>query len=259
MLMRHAWALAFTFVLAVGAQNIEETRNPRTSPSDVEAGAKTFRSHCSPCHGIKGEGGLGPNLAAGRFFHGSSDGALLNNISNGIPGTAMPGLFYSPDRVWQVVAYIRSLSAANKPRSAGDPAHGAAVFRNQRCAQCHRIRGSGGRLGPDLSEIGASRSPDFLRKSLLDPNADVQPRYWTVRFRDASGKRVEGFLMDEDTYTARLIDLEQRLRSVNKAEVTDYRIDKTSRMPSYKGSLSEKDLTDLIAYLESLQPAGENR
>jgi mono/diheme cytochrome c family protein len=48
------------------AQN-EIVRNPRTSPEDIAAGAKTFRSHCAPCHGIHGEGGRGPNLALGIF------------------------------------------------------------------------------------------------------------------------------------------------------------------------------------------------
>src|SRR5207253_3101665 len=143
--------------------------NARTSPSDIAAGAKTFRSHCSTCHGIRGEGGLGPNLASGHFFHGSSDLELLNNISNGIPGTPMPGLFYSPDRVWQVVAFIRSLNASAKPQAAGEAARGAALFKSQRCAQCHRVNGEGGRLGPDLTEVGRSRSPDFLRQSLVDP------------------------------------------------------------------------------------------
>ena len=64
-----------------------ELQNPRTSPDDVAQGAKTFRSHCASCHGLHGEGGIGPRLASGRFYHGSTDADLLNNISNGIPGT----------------------------------------------------------------------------------------------------------------------------------------------------------------------------
>src|SRR6266852_4674338 len=89
----------------------QDVRNPRTTPEDVAAGAKTFRFHCAPCHGLHGEGGLGPNLAKGRFYHGSSDADLIKNISDGIPGTAMPGLFYNGERLWQIVAYIRSLNA----------------------------------------------------------------------------------------------------------------------------------------------------
>ena len=54
-------------------EEITTTRNPLTSPADVAAGAKTFRSHCAPCHGLHGEGGRGPNLASGVFFHGGTD------------------------------------------------------------------------------------------------------------------------------------------------------------------------------------------
>src|SRR3954451_3880275 len=54
-------------------------------PKDVSAGAQMFRSHCARCHGVKGEGGIGPSLAAGIFNHGNSDRDLVQNISNGIP------------------------------------------------------------------------------------------------------------------------------------------------------------------------------
>src|SRR5579885_2403773 len=165
--MRKLLALLAVAAAATFAQEGKDVRNPRTSPADIAAGAKTFRSHCSPCHGIRGEGGRGPNLAAGRFYHGSSDAKLLYNISEGIPDTEMPGLFYSPDRVWQVIADIRSLHApAAAP--AGDVARGAGLFRSKGCANCHRIRGVGGRLGPDLTYIGEIRSPDYLRESIVD-------------------------------------------------------------------------------------------
>ena len=231
----------------------EDVRNPRTSPADVAAGEKTFHSHCSPCHGYRAEGGRGPNLAAGRFYHGSTDADLLKNISEGIPGTEMPGLFYNADRVWQIVAFIRSLSA-NSAKSPGDSDAGARLFRSQGCAGCHRIRGEGGALGPDLSGIGAARSVDNLKESIVDPSAQVQPLYWTVSFEDASGKAVQGFLLNEDTYTVQLIDRAVVLHSYEKAGLKNYTIDKHSAMPSYRDKLSSQQLDDLIAYLWSQRP-----
>lgn len=237
----------------------EELRNPRTSPADVTAGASTFRSHCAPCHGLDATGGRGPNLAAGTFFHGSSDADLLRNISNGIPGTGMPGLFYSPDRVWQIVAYLRSLHKSSPANSAGDPGSGAELFRVKECARCHRIAGQGGRLGPDLTNIGAIRSPEHLRRSITDPDAEVGPDYWTVTLTGKDGKTVRGLLMNEDTYTVQFIDLHEQLHSVSKAELKTYKVEKLSTMPSYKTSLNEKELDDLVAYLSSLQRKGGSR
>lgn len=248
--------ILFLLASTLVAQEAEPARNPRTSRADIAAGASTFRSHCSPCHGLNGEGGLGPNLASGHFYHGSTDRDLLTNISNGIPGTPMPGLFYSPDRVWQIVAYIRSLNAAATASARGNVTHGAALFQSSGCVRCHRINGEGGRLGPDLSQIGQTRSPEFLRRSIVDPNADVLPRYWVVHFRDASGTEYEGFRMNEDTYTVQFMDMQERLHSFAKADLKEYRVDKTSKMPSYKDSLRSDDVQDLVAYLSTLRAPG---
>lgn len=245
--------LKTALLLLPGLLFAQETRNPHASPADVAAGAKTFHSHCSPCHGYQGEGGRGPNLAAGRFYHGASDADLLKNISQGIPGTEMPGLFYNEDRVWQLVAFIRSLSA-NAAKSSGDANAGAGLFRSQGCAGCHRIGGEGGALGPDLSGIGAARSLDNLKQSIVAPDVEVQPLYWTVSFEDASGKAVQGFLLNEDTYTVQLLDRAARLHSYRKASVKNYAIDKRSSMPSYRDKLSPQQLDDLLAYLSSQRP-----
>jgi cytochrome c oxidase cbb3-type subunit 3 len=248
------WA---TLTLAAAAQaEISTTRNPLTSPADVAAGAKTFRSHCAPCHGLNGEGGRGPSLASGVFFHGRSDLDLLNNISDGIPGTEMPGLFYSPDRVWQVVAFIRSLNAGKGAGPKIEVASGAELFKSKGCQQCHRVNGAGGRLGPDLSEIGRIRSVEHLRAALVDPNADVRQRYWVVSLKDASGRSQQGFLMNEDSYTVQFIDMGERLHSVSKSGLKDYKVEKTSKMPSFKESLNASELDQLVAYLSSLRPKG---
>lgn len=234
-----------------------ELRNPYTSPADVAAGAKTFRSHCAACHGLNGQGGRGPNLTTGVFYHGATDSGLLNTISNGVPGTEMPGLFYSPDRVWQVVAYIRSINRSDLSGQAGDPGPGAKLFQTLGCNGCHRVRGEGGRLGPDLSTIGMTRSPKHLREAILDPNADVREGYWIVNATSKDGKQISGFLMNEDTYSLQLLDFEERLRSIPKDTLTSFKVDKTSKMPSYKGKISEQDLDQLVSYLSSLRPNPE--
>ena len=241
----------WVWVASLPAQ--QNVRNPHTTPEDIAAGAKTFRSHCAVCHGLYGEGGLGPSLAGGRFYHGSSDADLLHNISEGIPGTEMSANFFKEDRIWQIIAYIRSLNGV-ADRSPGDEARGAALFRSKGCIGCHRVGGQGGRLGPELTQIGRMRSLDYLRRSILEPDADVQPRYWVASFTDASGKPVQGFVMNEDTYTVQLMDMNEQLRSYEKAALKDYKIEKTSKMKSYRDSLTGEELNDLVAYLASLRP-----
>jgi putative heme-binding domain-containing protein len=248
------WAVFF-WAAALLAQQDDATK-PRATPADVALGEKTFRSHCSPCHGFKGEGGRGPNLSTGVFYHGATDADLLRNISNGIEGTEMPGLFYSPDRVWQVVAYVRSLNAPSQRASAESAAAGAALYRRQGCPQCHRINGAGGRMGPDLSEIGRTRSREHLRQSILEPNADVRQRYTVAHITDGDGKSIEGFVMNEDTYTIQVIDFSDRLRSFDKAGLKSCKVERVSKMPSFQGKLSDDQVNTLVAYLSSLRPSG---
>jgi putative heme-binding domain-containing protein len=249
--MRGLTALVLT--LACFGQTGDE-RSPRMTPEDVAAGAKTFRSHCAECHGLKAEGGRGPSLATGEFYHGSSDAELLKNISEGIPGTEMPALFYSEDRVWQVVAYIRSLNKASGSLVSGNPVSGQAVFRSAGCGDCHRIQGNGGRMGPDLTSIGKIRSPEHLRQAIVDPGADVRQRYWAVELTTADGKSISGFLMNQDTYTVQFIDTAGQLHSYPKPELKSFKTEKVSKMPSYKDRFSKQELDDLVAFLSSLRP-----
>jgi putative heme-binding domain-containing protein len=248
------FAVTLVFAGSLLAQT-EQIKNPLTSPKDIEAGAKIFRSHCAECHGLNGEGGRGPRLTSGEFYHGSSDADLLRNISDGIPGTEMPGVFFSPAQVWQVVAYVRSLSEQGAKESVpGDPASGRRIFRGKGgCPACHLVRGEGGRQGPDLSYIGSQRSAAHLRESILKPSARVEMEYWTARLKTVQGEAVEGYVLNEDTHSIQLLDAKDRLRSIPKTAIREQSIDKTSRMPSYEGKLSDQELDDLVAYLKSLR------
>jgi putative heme-binding domain-containing protein len=148
------------------------------------------------------------------------------------------------------------LTAGPHRFSATTVASGEALFKRERCAECHRIDGVGGRLGPDLSSIGKTRSVEHLRQSILEPNADVRQRYYVVSITDTSGKTSEGFLMNEDTYTIQFIDPSGQLYSLEKANLKSFRIDRVSKMPSYHGKLSHDEVDGLVAYLSSLRPAG---
>ncbi|MBM3724125.1 MAG: c-type cytochrome [Acidobacteria bacterium] len=227
----------------------EPVRNPHTTPADIEQGAKTFRSHCAACHGFAGTGGRGPNLTTGVFYRGGSDADLLRNISDGIEGTEMPALFYSPDRVWQVIAYLRSIgSGAGKV--AGNAAQGQKVYASNGCAKCHRVSAEGGRLGPDLTSIGRYRAAGHLKQAIVAPNEDVRQRYWFVSARKGS-QALAGFLMNEDTYTVQFMDMNENLRSESKSDLKEYKVEKVSKMPAFK--LKDSDLDDLVAYLASLK------
>lgn len=248
--MRVVW-LVLIPVLSMGQTS------PRSITADAAAGAKIFRSHCAECHGLAGEGGRGPRLTTGVFYHGSTDADLFRNITEGIPGTAMPDVFFSADQVWQIVAYVRSLSAqADATRPPGDAARGAALFRSQGCSACHLINGEGRAQGPDLSVIGSQRPAAHLRGSILSPSAEILREYRVAKIVRGDGSAGSGFILNEDTHTVQLLDFERGLQSLSKKSLRKFAVDTQSAMPSFKDKLSDAQVDDLVAYLWSLKRTG---
>ena len=248
--MKAATLLTLLSIFSAGAQ----TTNPHAAPADRESGAKIFRSHCGPCHGVRGSGGLGPDLTSGSFFHGSTDADLFRNIADGIPGTAMPGVFFEGTQVWQIVAFVRSLSGAGEANPVtGDAARGQQLFRQKGCTGCHLVRGEGGIKGPDLSVIGSQRSAAYLRESILDPDSNVAQDFWVAKIITRDGTARSGFVMNQDTYSIQILDFSRGLLAIPRSEFKDFGIDRSSLMPSYKGKLADEELNDLVNYLMSLK------
>jgi cytochrome c oxidase cbb3-type subunit III len=247
-------AVRLSLLLLAAVVLTAQDRNPRTTPADAEAGARIFRSHCAECHGLKGEGGKGPNLSTGVYYHGSSDASLFRNITDGIPGTAMPGQFFSADQIWQVVTYLRSLARTGSHSAPkGDIQKGSGLFRAKGCSGCHMVHGEGGINAPDLSFIGSQRPVEFLRQSILQPNAHVAREYWLGEAVLENGATSSGFVMNEDTYYVQMLTRDKGLVTLPRKDFRKFEVRKHSIMPSYTGKLTDAEVTDLIAYLWTLQ------
>ena len=87
----------------------------------------------------------------------------------------------------------------------------------------------------------------------MDPDQEVAPRWWTVRAAGADGVMREGFRMNEDSFSLRIMDTDSNLWSFQKRELENYERLEKSTMPSYAESLSDGELDDLVAYLFSLR------
>src|SRR5689334_12371939 len=165
--------------------------NPLTGdPKAITQGAVLFRQECTFCHGVGARGGMrGPDLTTGSWSHGGSDGELSRTITNGVAGTAMPPNKLTEEEIWQIVSYLRTLQQTPAPPR-GDVRKGEALFTGTlRCASCHIVNGRGGRLGPELTTVGSSRSRAYIIESIREPNrhlteilgmGDASLRYDTV-------------------------------------------------------------------------------
>jgi cytochrome c oxidase cbb3-type subunit 3 len=89
-------------------------RNPYEGNAQaIATGEKLFVSYnCIDCHGAGGSGAMGPSLADGRWHFGGSPAEVFESIYQGRPeGMPAWGALISPDQVWMLVSYVRSLEA----------------------------------------------------------------------------------------------------------------------------------------------------
>jgi cytochrome c oxidase cbb3-type subunit III len=228
------------------ASSAAQTRTARPRPagaalsSDAADGRRVFDAQCAWCHGNEGDGGMGPNLH-GTLRHTTSLASIVEIITNGIPGTDMPG-FKSPlteRSIRQTAAYVQSLSRSTTHSTIGNAQHGAALYESSGCAGCHVVNGIGGVLGPELT-----------------PAASHPPGYLVVRAVPESGPEVRGIRVNEDVFFVHIRDASGAVHTLAKSELKtlDREID-ASLMPSYAPRLKDAELDDLVAYLSTLRGA----
>jgi hypothetical protein len=83
--------------------------------------------------------------------------------------------------------------------------------------------------------------------------SQMMPINRPVRIVTRDGRTIRGRRLNEDTYTVQLIDDQERLVSLVKADLREYTILTVSPMPSYKDKLTPDELADVVAYLLSLK------
>lgn len=228
----------------------------QTNEGGLDQGKALFRSNCAFCHGLTAAGGRGPSLISSTFLHSSNAAGIAKVISGGIPGTTMPAFEFQKDDLDNLVAYLRGLSGshAGSEKVPGDAAAGALVYARRGCAGCHRIGTAGSIYGPDLSRIGAGRSIEYLKESIVNPSADIAENYDGVTVETKDGKRVSGVRVNEDTFTLQMRKPDQNFAFFDKSEVKQVIHETKSMMPAY-GNLTATELQNLLAYLGTLRGA----
>jgi putative heme-binding domain-containing protein len=136
----------------------------------------------------------------------------------------------------------------------GDPERGRSIVEGKgECLKCHRIADHGSRLGADLTEIATQRTIDELQKALTEPPREARPQYQLYRVVTKEGATITGKLMNQDTWSVQMLDSNERLVSFQKTNLRSYGAVQPPIMASYRGKLSEDELTNVIAYLATLK------
>jgi len=158
------------------------------------------------------------------------------------------------ENIWRVISYLRSTTRRDAEKATGNAASGEKLFWGKGgCGACHRVGARGGRMGPDLTRVGRSRSLQYLRESVISPNADLTPGYNTITVVTRDGKKIVGVQRGFDNFSAQLMDAQENYHSFLKSDVTSVKREFRSLMPDGYGKMFAKaELEDLVAYLSRL-------
>ncbi len=256
--------------LAIGARGADD-RNPFAGDAKAaKAGEYEFRINCALCHGLGAKGGgRGPDLTRAQRKFAHTDAEMFQVISNGIAGTAMPangtngqGVGMTDEEIWQIITYIRSQEVKASAKSAGDAAHGRQLFYGDaNCSVCHMVEGKGGRMGPDLTLVGGSRTREALIDSVRNPSRrlawglteatkEFPQEYESVTVVTADGKKIRGVTMNEDSFSVQIMDMGGHIHLLEKDQLRSFQKSRESMMPVYStDTLSDQELEDIVAFL----------
>jgi len=251
-----------------------DNRNPLANdPKSAKAGEYEFRINCALCHGLGARGGgRGPDLTRAQKKHAHSDAEMFQVISNGIPGTAMPangtngqGVGMTDDEIWQIITYIRSQEVKAPAKAMGNANHGKELFYGDaNCSLCHMVEGKGGRLGPELTGVGGSRTVAAIVDSVRNPSRrlawglteatkEFPQEYETVTVVTAEGKEIQGVALNEDNFSVQMMDSNEQIYLLEKDKLRSFKKSRESMMPVFNpDTLSDKDLDDIVAFLVSV-------
>ena len=148
-------------------------------------------------------------------------------------------------------AELESRLASLKP---GDIRRGQAVFNSQKanCASCHSIGYLGGKLGPDLTKIGAIRNQRDLLEAILYPSASFVRSFEPYLVLTTSGESVSGLLRANAADGVVLAKDAKTDVRIPRTEIEEIRAGRVSIMPDgIARQLTEQELADLLAFLQA--------
>lgn len=188
---------------------------------------------------LKGEGGrvLTPN---------QKPGATASSSPQQPPGVS-PNAFVGSTPVSRNRAAVMA-EYSGVEKLPGQAARGQELFR-QSCSACHRLKGEGQELGPDLG-MTADKPLDWLLAAILDPNAVIEDRYRAHTVKLTSGGEISGIIVTETSNNIVLRMPGGADFPVLRENISSQQRAMRSLMPEgFESVLKPQDIADLIAWL----------
>ena len=136
--------------------------------------------------------------------------------------------------------------------SSRDFANGRKMAGAGSCYVCHRFKGEGGAVGPDLTSAGGKFSAYDLLEAIIDPNKEISDQYGATNFKLKDGSVVSGRIMNlgQDHYQVNTNMMDPSSNTlVDVANLDSIEPSPISMMPQgLVNTMSKDDILDLLAY-----------
>jgi quinoprotein glucose dehydrogenase len=139
----------------------------------------------------------------------------------------------------------------------GDAKLGREIFYEKAeagCLRCHKVKGEGGDVGPDLAGLAAKYDRENLLRAVVDPNASIAPGYDNVLLTMTDGSMAAGILAAEDAASVTLKSLvDGKTEQIAKAKIKERAAVPSAMPPGLGDVLGKRGLRDLVEYLATLK------
>jgi len=210
------------------------------------------------------------------------DAYIVSGRINDMPKTYLPPLNLSSDELTNIIVFLQSQGGkpdpfeVNLPSEVSNPVMpwnayfkgnaraGKELFWSKTspvaCAKCHTVDGHGGKVGPNLTGIGAVYPPKFFVRAILNPSAEIATGFETTMVATTDHRLITGIVVSDSKDKLVIRDArsaEGKLTTIAKNKIRRRKSQPLSMMPgNYAELMNVKQLSDILAYLESLQAPG---
>jgi putative heme-binding domain-containing protein len=151
----------------------------------------------------------------------------------------------------QVKQTVKSLLEKLPP---GDQVRGLTLYHSSKanCGACHQMGYRGGKIGPELSRIGGSRTREAILEAVLFPSQRIEQGYDTTRILTADGRVLNGIVLSRTDSQTSLRVSADKVEVVQNEDIEELRGSEVSIMPAgMLELLSLQELADLLSLLEA--------
>ena len=166
---------------------------------------------------------------------------------------------------YMVIVELLTLSNEAKPSTLdgsmavlekANPTRGELLFKHRDgvgCFKCHSLDATKNGFGPNLSSIGLRATAKHLVQSIVEPNEVITEGFNMQMILTDEGKIYSGVLLEESGLSVTLGQSTGEPVTILKKSIDERSTSRVSAMPSFASLLTQQQVADVTAFLQSQQ------